>query len=195
MPLSRNKGKQVRTPEKPDKPKVLAPGLFSISTKYVPPPRRENWIPPTTNPRKKQVTFREPPKPSQKPSKTRPPPVLQTIQKPNQRVHVSTGVKPASGASKPQLKRVPQPIKSLPAKQESRKRVEVHHRNLNKTNRVDSRLNIKPAGFVSDSIAVCKLCDKCLFDFNHDKCVVRYLNSLNAKPSSTKHVSIPTKQV
>nr|GFB24941.1 hypothetical protein [Tanacetum cinerariifolium] len=91
------------------------------------------------------------------PEITTPPPVLQTNKKPNQRVHVSTGVKPASGASKPSLKRVPQPIKSLPAKQESRKKVEVHHRNLNKLNRVDSRLNFKPTGFVSDSIAVCKM--------------------------------------
>nr|GEZ89687.1 hypothetical protein [Tanacetum cinerariifolium] len=69
----------------------------------------------------------------------------------------NVGVKPASGARKPLLKRVPQPIKSLSAKQESRKRVEVHHRNLNKLNRVDSRLNFKPTGFVSDSIAVCKM--------------------------------------
>nr|GFB49293.1 hypothetical protein [Tanacetum cinerariifolium] len=106
-----------------------------------------------------------------------------------------TRVKPASRDGKPSLKRVPQPIKSLPAKQESRKRVEVYHRNLNKLNRVDSRLNFKPNGFVSDSIAVCKMCDECLFAFNHDKCVVRYLNSVNAKPSSAKRVSIPTKQV
>nr|GEZ06817.1 copia protein [Tanacetum cinerariifolium] len=104
-------------------------------------------------------------------------------------------VKPASRASKPSLKRVPQPIKSFLAKQESKKRVDVHHRNLNKLNRVDSSLNFKPTGFVSDSIAVCKMCDECLFAFNHDKCVVRYLNSVNAKPSSAKHVSIPTKQV
>nr|GFA50802.1 integrase, catalytic region, zinc finger, CCHC-type, peptidase aspartic, catalytic [Tanacetum cinerariifolium] len=131
----------------------------------------------------------------EKPTRTTPPLVLQTNNKPNQRVHVSTGVKPASRASKPSLKRVPQPIKSLPAKQKSRKRVEVHHRNLNKLNPVDYRLNFKPTGFVSDSIAVCKMCDECLFAFNHDKCVIRYLNSVNAKPSSAKRVSIPTKQV
>nr|GFC24361.1 integrase, catalytic region, zinc finger, CCHC-type, peptidase aspartic, catalytic [Tanacetum cinerariifolium] len=57
------------------------------------------------------------------------------------------------------------------------------------------RLNFKPTGFVSDSIAVCKMCDECLFAFNHDKCVVCYLNSVNAKPSSVKRVSILTKQV
>nr|GFB01038.1 copia protein [Tanacetum cinerariifolium] len=141
---ARNKGKPLSPSEQPEKPKVLAPGMFSISTKYVPSPRR--------------------------------------------------GVKPASRARKPSLKRVPQPIKSLPAKQESRKRVEVHHRNLNKLNRVDSRLNFKPTDFVSDSIAGCKMCNECLFAFNHDKCVVCYLKSMNAKPSSAKRVSIPTKQ-
>nr|GEZ53808.1 hypothetical protein [Tanacetum cinerariifolium] len=45
-------------------PKVLTLGMFAISTKYILLPRRENWDAPTPKPRKKQVTFREPPRPS-----------------------------------------------------------------------------------------------------------------------------------
>nr|GEW86045.1 hypothetical protein [Tanacetum cinerariifolium] len=58
------KGKQNSRPTQLEKPKVLTPGMFAICTKYIPPPRRENWVAPAPKPRKKQVTFREPPRPS-----------------------------------------------------------------------------------------------------------------------------------
>nr|GEV83263.1 hypothetical protein [Tanacetum cinerariifolium] len=60
------KGKQISEPKKSKKPKVLAPGMFSIPTKYIPPPRRENWVAPTPKPRKKQVNIREPIRTTQK---------------------------------------------------------------------------------------------------------------------------------
>ena len=70
--------------------------------------------------------------------------------------------------------------RSLPAQDVEGKRVETHPRKLNKTNRV-----------VSNSIAVCKMCNGCFFSVNHDQCVVRYLKSVNAKkvknaPTHTK---------
>nr|GEW37836.1 hypothetical protein [Tanacetum cinerariifolium] len=44
-----------------EKPKVLAPGMYAISSKYIVPPRRFNRAKPTPLPKKKQATFQEPP--------------------------------------------------------------------------------------------------------------------------------------
>ena len=110
-------------------------------------------------------------------------------------MHLSTGVKPTTGASKSMPKKVTQINRSFPAQDVRGKRVEAHTRKLNKTNRVDSSLNYKNNGFVSNSIAVCKMCNGCLFSVNHDQCVVRYLKSVNAKTPKAKHVVTHTKQV
>ncbi|GKF47880.1 hypothetical protein Tco_0141131, partial [Tanacetum coccineum] len=58
-----------------EKPKVLASGMYTKSSKYFPPPKRANWVKPTLLPKKKQVTFQEPPRTSNRP--TRKPPVQQ----------------------------------------------------------------------------------------------------------------------
>ncbi|GJW36407.1 hypothetical protein Tco_0059327 [Tanacetum coccineum] len=50
-----------------EKPKVLASGMYTNSSKYVPPPKRANWVKPTPLPKKKQVTFQEPPRTSNRP--------------------------------------------------------------------------------------------------------------------------------
>ncbi|GJT14101.1 hypothetical protein Tco_0861143 [Tanacetum coccineum] len=47
-----------------EKPKVLAPGMYAISPKYIPPQRRVNRAVPTPLPKKQQVTFKKPPRPS-----------------------------------------------------------------------------------------------------------------------------------
>nr|GFA09976.1 hypothetical protein [Tanacetum cinerariifolium] len=186
------KGKQNSGPTQPEKPKVLTPGMFAISTKYIPPPRRENWVAPAPKPRKKQVTFREPPTPSHSTTQKI---VMQTIKKPNPCVHLSTGVKTASGASKPTLKRVSHTNRSLPAKQKGGQRVEAHTRNLNKHNRVDSSVNFKHSGFVSKKIPICNDCGECLFSGNHDAFVVHYLKHVNSKRSNVKNVVTPVRKV
>ncbi|GJR77845.1 putative ribonuclease H-like domain-containing protein [Tanacetum coccineum] len=61
------------------------------------------------------------------------------------------GVKPTSGANKPVPKRAPRNHSSLPAKSTNARRVEAHHRILNKKNRVDSHLLVKHSVFVSNS--------------------------------------------
>ncbi|GKD32650.1 hypothetical protein Tco_1248159 [Tanacetum coccineum] len=40
-----------------EKPKVLASGMYTKRSKYIPPPKRANWVKPTPLPKKKQVTF------------------------------------------------------------------------------------------------------------------------------------------
>nr|GEZ02192.1 hypothetical protein [Tanacetum cinerariifolium] len=179
-------------PTQPEKPKLLAPGMFTISTKYIPLPRRENWVAPAPKPRKKQVTFREPPRPSHSTTQKT---VMQMIKKSNPCVHLSTGVKTAFRVSKPTLKRVSHTNRCLPAKQEGGHRVEAHTRNLNKQNRVDSRVNFKHSGFVSKHFPVCNDCGECLFSRNHDACVVHYLKRVNTKRSNFKNVVTPVRKV
>nr|GEX07384.1 retrovirus-related Pol polyprotein from transposon TNT 1-94 [Tanacetum cinerariifolium] len=123
---------------------------------------RENWVAPAPKPRKKQVTFREPPRPSDS-----------TTQKTSDTQNHST----------------------LPAKHEKMRRVEDHHRNLNKQNHVDSHLNVKRTGFVSNSNTVCNACNESLVFANLDNCVVRNLKSVNAKTPTAKHNVKTTKKV
>ncbi|GJU13093.1 ribonuclease H-like domain-containing protein [Tanacetum coccineum] len=51
-------GKTSSGPSTSEKPKVLASGMYTNSSKYIPPPKRANWVKPTPLPKKKQVTFR-----------------------------------------------------------------------------------------------------------------------------------------
>ncbi|GJT17008.1 retrovirus-related pol polyprotein from transposon TNT 1-94 [Tanacetum coccineum] len=60
-----------------------------------------------------------------------------------------SGVKPTFGASKPLPKRALQNHSSLPAKSANARRVEAHHRTLNKKNHVDSNLLVKHSVSVS----------------------------------------------
>ncbi|GJY03751.1 hypothetical protein Tco_0369691 [Tanacetum coccineum] len=84
-----------------EKPKVLASGMYTNSSKYIPPPKRANWVKPTPLPKKKQVTFQEPPRTSNRP--TQKPPVQQN-KKPNVSVNLSTRTKPATESRKPMPK-------------------------------------------------------------------------------------------
>nr|GEX30282.1 hypothetical protein [Tanacetum cinerariifolium] len=104
-------------------------------------------------------------------------------------------VKPATGASKPMSKSDTQNHSILPAKREKARRVEDHHRNLNKRNHVDSRLNVKRTGFVSNSNTVCNACNESLFFANHDNCVVHNLKYVNVKTLTAKHNVKTTKKV
>ena len=141
-------------------PKVLAPGMYAINTKYIVPPKRDNWVKPTPLPKKKQVTFEAPPRPSPKPTQTT---LVQPNKKPNVCVPLSTGIKPTSGASKPVRKSVPRNHRTLLATREKVMRVEEHPRNLNKKNRVDSHLNAKRFVSISNLNTVCGACNEHLF--------------------------------
>ncbi|GJU21982.1 hypothetical protein Tco_1155324 [Tanacetum coccineum] len=81
-------GKTCSGPSTSETPKVLAPGMYDLGSKYVPPPKRVNWAKPTPLPKKKQVTFSEPPKPSLKPPQK---PVVHPNKQTNVCVPLSTG--------------------------------------------------------------------------------------------------------
>nr|GFB96437.1 hypothetical protein [Tanacetum cinerariifolium] len=124
----------------PTKPKVLAPGMYAIGHKYIIPHRRTNRETPIPMFRKKHVTFKEPPKPSLRVTKK---PVAPEGKKANVVVHLSTGIKSATEASKTASKNHAWIYRKLSAKSTIGEKVKDHPRNLNKQNRVDSQLNAK----------------------------------------------------
>ncbi|GJR15617.1 putative reverse transcriptase domain-containing protein [Tanacetum coccineum] len=109
-----------------EKPKVLASGMYTNSSKYVPPLKRANWVKPTLLLKKMQVTFQEPPRTSNRP--TQKPPVQQN-KKPNVPVNLSTRNKPATNSQlcqKPTLGN----HRILPSKSVNARRAADHNRKL-----------------------------------------------------------------
>ncbi|GJV77682.1 hypothetical protein Tco_1509266 [Tanacetum coccineum] len=98
----------------------------------------------------------------------------------------NVGVKPTSGASKTVPKRAPRNHSSLPVKSANARKVEAHHRTLNKKNRVDSNLLVKHSVSVSKMNNVCGACNKSLVSANHTDCLVMCDGSVNVKPHQTK---------
>ncbi|GJR88319.1 hypothetical protein Tco_0212330 [Tanacetum coccineum] len=111
-----------------EKPKVLASGMYTNSSKYVPPPKRANWVKPTPLPKKKQVTFQEPPRTSNRP--TQKPPVQQN-KKPNVFVNLSTRTRLAIESRKPMPKSHTWNHRILPSKSVNARRAADHNRKLN----------------------------------------------------------------
>nr|GEU48177.1 hypothetical protein [Tanacetum cinerariifolium] len=154
-----------------EKPKVLAPGLYAMTPKYVLRQKRNNKEVNTPLPRNEKVS---------------------SVKKPNVPVYKrnrvdSTEIKYATKASKSKSKCATKTHRNFPARSKNVKRVENPLRNLNKRNRVDSSLSVKRTRFISKSVSVCKTCNECLVFSNHDKCGVKNLNSVNAKNLKVKN--------
>nr|GEX74816.1 hypothetical protein [Tanacetum cinerariifolium] len=85
-----------------------------------------------------------------------------------------------------------------PAKSVNKKTVEDHTKtnksNLQKPNRVDSCISSKRTVINLNSNSVCQTCNKCFILANHDMCVIKYLNSVNAS-SFAKNIVRKVKQV
>ncbi|GJT92404.1 hypothetical protein Tco_1081249 [Tanacetum coccineum] len=120
-------GKTSSGPSTSEKPKVLASGMYTNSSKYIPPPKRANWVKPTPLPKKKQVTFQEPPRTSNRP--TQKPPVQQN-KKPNVFVNLSTRTKPATESHKPMPKSHTRNHHILPSKSVNARKAAYHNRKL-----------------------------------------------------------------
>nr|GFA73141.1 hypothetical protein [Tanacetum cinerariifolium] len=110
----------------PTKPKVLASGMYTKSSKYIPSQKRTDWVQPTLLPKKKQVTFMEHHKTS--PRSTQKPPVQH--KKPTVSVNMFPKEKPATEAHKPIPKRNTQFHNPLPAKSVKARRAADYYRNL-----------------------------------------------------------------
>ncbi|GJW43723.1 hypothetical protein Tco_0072522 [Tanacetum coccineum] len=121
-------GKTSSGPSTSEKPKVLASGMYTKSSKYIPPPKRANWVKPTPLPKKKQVTFQEPPRTSNRPTQK---PRVQQNKKPNVPVNLSTRTKPATESRKPMPKCHTRNHRILPNKSVNARRAADHNRKLN----------------------------------------------------------------
>nr|GEZ78062.1 hypothetical protein [Tanacetum cinerariifolium] len=119
-------GTKVSRPKTPDKPKVVASGMYTKSSKYIPPQKRTDWVQPTLLPKKKQVTFLEPHRTS--PRSTQKPPVQH--KKPTISVNMFPKAKPAIEARKPIPKGNTQNHNPLPAKSVKARRAADYYRNL-----------------------------------------------------------------
>nr|GFA68187.1 hypothetical protein [Tanacetum cinerariifolium] len=183
-------GNKTSGTTKPANPKVIAPGMYAISPKYIVPQRRTNRETPIPLPKKKQVTFQETPKPSPRFTKK---PVAPLLKKPNVNVPLSTGIKSATGASKPASKSNAWIYRKFLAKSSKGEKVEEHIRNLNKNNRVDS--HVKRFVSVKNLNAVCGAYHECLISSNHDNCLVYSVKSVNHKQPKAKNTVRTTKKV
>ncbi|GKE16060.1 hypothetical protein Tco_1423637 [Tanacetum coccineum] len=157
----------------PEKPKVLAPGLYTMTPKYIPPQKRNNREANTPLPRKGTISL---------------------VKKTNVCVNLSTGIKSVTEASKSKSKCKTKTHRNLPARSENVKRVDNPLRNLNKRNRVDSSLSVKRTGFILNYVSVCNICNECLVFGNHNKCGVKNLNYVNAKNPKVNN-DVTVKQV
>nr|GEV15463.1 hypothetical protein [Tanacetum cinerariifolium] len=110
-------GNKTSGTTKLENPKVIAPGMYAISPKYI-----------------------ETPKPSPRFIKK---PVAPLLKKPNVNIPLSTRIKSATGANKPAIKSNAWIYRKLPAKSAKGEKVEEHIRNLNKINRVDYHVKLK----------------------------------------------------
>nr|GFC31176.1 hypothetical protein [Tanacetum cinerariifolium] len=111
-------------------------------------------------------------------------PVAPLLKKPNVNVPVSTGIKSATGASKPASKSNAWIYRKLSAKSAKGEKVEEHIRNLNKNSSVDS--HVKRSVSVKNLNAVCGTCHECLISSNHDNCLVYSVKSVNRKQPKAK---------
>nr|GEV54376.1 hypothetical protein [Tanacetum cinerariifolium] len=144
----------------PTNPKVLALGMYTIGPKN--------------------------PKPSPRVTKK---PVAPQVKKANVTIHLSTGIKFATRASKTAFKNHAWIYRKLLAKSTSGEKVDDHPRNMNKQNHVDSHLNAKRLVSISNLNAVCGACHECFFSFNHDKCVVYSMNSVKPKATPNRQTT------
>nr|GEW48767.1 copia protein [Tanacetum cinerariifolium] len=121
----------------------------------------------------------------------------QITQQTNDLVLPSTRVDSCTNASRSKPRSNTKKNRISPAKSVNKKTVEDHSRtnksHLQKPNCVDSSISSNRTIINLNSDSVCKTCNKCFISANHDMCVIKYLNSVNA-PSSAKNVVHKVKQ-
>ncbi|GKA61614.1 hypothetical protein Tco_0761133 [Tanacetum coccineum] len=113
----------------------------------------------------------------------------------NPHVSTSTGVNHSTSVSRPSLKSYQVKDKVVPNNSQvkfTRKEVEDHHRisSISKKTKSVSACNDSSNSRTSHVNAVCAECGKCVFNSNHNACVSRYLNDVNARTKKPKVVPI-----
>ncbi|GJU35133.1 hypothetical protein Tco_1183487 [Tanacetum coccineum] len=132
-------------------------------------------------------------------TQTRAPPLPQTYRNTNPRVSTSTGVIHRTNVSRPQLRSTQMKDKVVPNNSHVKNKkteVEDHHRISsisNKTKSVTASIDSLKSRTLNVN-AVCATCGKCVFNSNHDACVSKYLNDMNARTKKHKVVPISSRK-
>ncbi|GJX47838.1 retrovirus-related pol polyprotein from transposon TNT 1-94 [Tanacetum coccineum] len=113
----------------------------------------------------------------------------------NPHVSKSTGVNHYTSVSRPQLKCYQVKDKVVPNNSQvkfKKREVEDHHRisSISKKTESITACNDSSKSRTSNVNVVCAECGKCVFNYNHDACVSRYLNDVNARTKKPNVVSI-----
>ncbi|GJR13199.1 hypothetical protein Tco_0795851 [Tanacetum coccineum] len=111
------------------------------------------------------------------------------------RSSLGTGVTHPTSVSRPQLKSYQVKDKVVPNISQvkfTKKEVEDHHRisSISKKTKSVTVCNNTTNSRTSNVNAVCAECGKCVFNSNHDACVSRYLNVMNARTKKPNVVPI-----
>ncbi|GJT69795.1 retrovirus-related pol polyprotein from transposon TNT 1-94, partial [Tanacetum coccineum] len=133
-------------------------------------------------------------------TQTRAPQLTQTSRNTNPRVSTSTGVAHRTNVSRPKPRSNQMKDKVVPNTSHVKfKKIEVeeHPRISSISNQTKSvtACNDSLTSRTSNVNAVCATCGKCVFNSNHDACVSKYLNDVNArtrKPKSQANKSVAT---
>ncbi|GJX58167.1 hypothetical protein Tco_0289557 [Tanacetum coccineum] len=113
----------------------------------------------------------------------------------NPHVSTSTGVNHSTSVSRTPLKSYQVKDKVVPNNSQvkfTKKEVEAHHRisSISKKTKYVTTYNDSSNSRTSNVNVVCAECGKCLFNSNHDACVSKYLNDVNARTKKPKRVPI-----
>ncbi|GJU49941.1 hypothetical protein Tco_1219496 [Tanacetum coccineum] len=117
----------------------------------------------------------------------------------NPRVSTSTGVNHRTNVSIPHLRCTKMKDKVMPNNSQvkfKKTEVEDHHRISSISNKTKSvtTCNNNLKSRTSNVNAVCATCEKCVFNSNHDACVSKFMNDVNARTKKPKVVPISTRK-
>ncbi|GKA72019.1 retrovirus-related pol polyprotein from transposon TNT 1-94, partial [Tanacetum coccineum] len=132
-------------------------------------------------------------------AQTRVPQLPQTYRNTNPRVSTSTGVTHRTNVSRPQIRSTQMKDKVVPNNsqvKDKKTEVEDHPRISSISNKTKSvtASNDSLKSRTSNVNVVCATCGKCVFNSNHDACVSKYLNDVNARTKKPKVVPISTRK-
>ncbi|GKC79391.1 hypothetical protein Tco_1130165 [Tanacetum coccineum] len=128
-------------------------------------------------------------------TQTRTPKLPHASRNANPHVSKSTEVNHYTSVSIPQLKSYQVKDKVMPNNSQvkfNRKEVEEHHRisSISRKTKSITACNDSSKSRTLNVNAVCAECGKCVFNSNHDACVSKYLNDVNARTKKPKVVPI-----
>ncbi|GJX34369.1 hypothetical protein Tco_0245926 [Tanacetum coccineum] len=132
-------------------------------------------------------------------TQTRSPQLTQTSRNTNPRVSTSIGVIHKTNVSRPQLRSTQMKDTVVPNNsqvKDKKTEVEDHPKISSISNKTKSvtACNDSLKSRTSNVNVVCATCGKCVFNSNHDACVSKFLNGVNARTKKPKVVPISTRQ-